>query len=254
MAKKEARLPARQEAQLAATQEIISIADIRDNIVIMDNAEMKVVLKVSGVNFDLYDTRDKQQLIFAFQTFLNSLEFPLQILIQSRPVNLDPYLQKLQKLSLKQPTEALKLETYEYITFIQQLARLGTIMDKAFYVVINYSAEPITTQGLWQKLVSSFSSKPQKDIIIRNFEESKRKIFERVQVVASGLSGLGLEAIQLTDPELVELFFTCFNPGAQVKNGEVLQQLENLWTTTPPATSVTLRAGPPQASNPNSPG
>jgi len=222
-----------EEKQLSATQSILPIVDIKDNIVITETGEMKVVLKTNGINFDLYDDKEKQQIIFAFQTFLNSLDFPIQILIQSRPVNIDPYIQKLRELSIRQPSEALKIETYEYIRFIEDLSKLGTLMDKFFYVIINYMPPVQSPQTIWQKLASLLKPKPQ-IVVIHNFEKAKREIFERVKVVASNLSGLGLEVVQLTTPELIELFFSSYNPGSRLRSGEVLEEIQNLLTTSSP--------------------
>jgi len=213
-----------------ATQQIIPIADIRDNLVVLQNGELRAVLKVSGVNFDLYANREKEQVLYAFQTFLNALDFPIQILVQSRPVNLDPYLEKLKTLAPQQPTDALRIETYEYINFIQQLGRLGTLMDKSFYVIIGYAPIPIHPKTIWQKLSFQISGPPQ-EIVLRRYKEAKRKLFERTKVVASGLAGIGLQVAQLTNPELIELFFSCYNPGAQVRNGEALEELESIWTS-----------------------
>lgn len=221
---------AEKQKGLLATQQIVGVADIRDNLMVMNNGELRAVLKVSGVNFDLYDRKDQEQTIYAFQTFLNSLDFPLQILVQSRPVNLEPYLKKLKDLSLGQPTEALRIETYEYMEFIEQLARLGTIMDKHFYVIISYAATPINPKGALQKLQFIFRNVP-KDIILEHFEEAKKKILERVQVIARGLAGAGLEAIQLSSPELIELIFSCYNVGSPVYNGALLEQYQHLFTT-----------------------
>jgi len=219
-----------ENVQSYPTQDIVSVVDIRDNIVITNKGEFRTVLKLSGINFDLYDLRERQQIIFAFQTFLNSLEFPIQILVQSRYVNLDSYLQKLKMQAAIQPTEDLKIETYEYINFIEELTRVGTIMDKFFYVIVGYSPVPLKPMSIFQKLLLAFQSKP-KSIRISNFEEIKRKLFERTRVVAQGLSGMGLGVVQLTNPELVELFFTSYNPGAVIKSGDIAEELKHLWTT-----------------------
>jgi type IV secretory pathway VirB4 component len=223
---------------ILATQRIVGVADIRDNLMVMNSGDLRAVLKVSGVNFDLFDQKDQEQTIYAFQTFLNSLDFPIQILVQSRPVNLDPYLQKLKDLSLKQPTEALRVETYEYMEFIEQLSRLGTIMDKNFYVILSFSPTPTTPKGILEKLQFSFVGTP-KQVILQHFEEAKKKLFERIQVVAGGLGGAGLEAIQLTTPELIELLFSCYNPNSPVYNGAILEEFEHLFTTTNPNPSPT---------------
>jgi len=219
------------EKMLLATQQIINVADVRDNLLVMNDGQLRSILKVAGNNFDLYDQKQQENTIYAFQTFLNSLDFPLQILVQSRPVNLDSYLQKLKDLSLKQPTEALRVETYEYMEFIEQLSRLGTIMDKHFYAVVSFSPLPINPKSFFEKMRFSFAGTP-KEIVLKNFEESKKKITERIQVVATGLSSAGLEAVQLTTPELIELLFSCYNVGSPVHNGAVLEQYEHLFTTT----------------------
>jgi len=223
---------------LLATQQIVGVADIRDNLMVMNDGELRAVLKVAGVNFDLFDQKDQEQTIYAFQTFLNSLDFPIQILVQSRPVNLDPYLQKLKDLGLKQPTEDLRIETYEYMQFIEQLSRLGTIMDKHFYVIISFSPIPVTPKGFFEKLQYSFVGQP-KQVVLQHFEDSKKKLFERIQVVAGGLGGAGLEAIQLTTPELIELLFSCYNPNSPVYNGAILEEFEHLFTTTNPSPDQT---------------
>ncbi|MCD6421854.1 hypothetical protein J7L13_00690 [bacterium] len=221
-------------SSLPSTQQFLPIADIRDDLIVLTSGELKAVLRVSGVNFDLLSRKEQEQVLYAFQTFLNSLEFPVQILIQSRPVNLEPYLQHLQEVALHQPTEALKIETYEYISFIKQLGRLGTLMDKSFYVIVGYSPVPITPKGFLEKIRFAFFGPP-KEIVLRHYRRARRKLLDRVRVVVGGLAGMGLEVAQLKTPELLELLFYCYNPGSRIKSGEALESIENLFTSLPPS-------------------
>ncbi len=191
------------------TQTYIDIAEIKDGIVVGKNGSMKIILLCSAINFDLKTEEEQDILIAQYQNFLNSLEFPIQILIQSRKMDLKPYLDKLRAKQEKEPNELLRFQLENYIKFLQELITEVNIMDKKFYVVIPYSPPVLTTPSAIAKIAKS---NPTKKLTDREFESFKKQVIQRAGVIANGLGSLGIRCLQLNTSELTELFYNIYNP------------------------------------------
>jgi hypothetical protein len=193
----------------AATQQFIEFDQIREGIIILKNKGLRGVLMVSSLNFALKPQEEKDALIYLFQDFLNSLDFSIQIYIQSRKLNMTGYIDRLKKLEEKQTNELLKAQTSSYRQFIEQLVFGGTIMTKNFYVIVPFSPLEITAptkKGI-------FGKKPRLPILTEEvFQRAKTQLWQRMEFVALGLKRLGLRAIPLTTPELIELFWALHHP------------------------------------------
>lgn len=124
----------------SSTQSFLEIADIKDNMVILKNGTVRSVLMVSSINFALKNQDEQEGIISSFYSFLNSIDYPLQIVIQSRNLDIDDYLQKLENLSKQQTNELLRMQTLDYTQFVKELLELQSIMTKKFYVIVPYSA------------------------------------------------------------------------------------------------------------------
>ena len=131
-----------------STQNILEISSIQDNMVILKNATVRAVLMVSSINFALKNQDEQEGIISAFYSFLNSIDYPLQIVIQSRSLDIDNYLNKLDKLGKQQTNELLRMQTIEYTQFIRELLDLQSIMSKKFYIVIPYSKVELKKKNL----------------------------------------------------------------------------------------------------------
>ena len=194
----------------ASTQAYLDIAEIKEDTVVMRDGSLRAVLVVSSINFSLKSGDEQNALISAYQNFLNALEFPIEILMQSRKLDIHAYLDKLRSTMQQQTNELLRLQTQEYIEYISKLIEFASIMNKTFYVII-----PLTTQGMKTGMFSKFASlfSPAKSISAdkMGFENSREELSKRVNQVASGLGSMGLKTLSLSTEELVELMYNSYN-------------------------------------------
>ena len=149
--------------------------------------------------------------IFQYQSFLNSLHFPIQIVIQSKKLDLNQYLKKVEKIKESQKNELIRLQTEDYIDFVGQLINLANIMKKSFYVVIGFDPIAVKSGSIIDKLFKK--EKPaQLKVSDQDFKHYKEQLTERANVVATGLGGMGLHCVQMTTEEIIELFYKIYNP------------------------------------------
>jgi type IV secretory pathway VirB4 component len=196
-----------------STQNSLLIAEIKDGIVIMRDGSLRAVILSSAINFDLMSQREQDGVEMAYQGFLNSLHFPIQILIKSQKIDLDNYIAKLQKLENEQDNPLLGELMEDYIANIKALVDQVNIMDKQFFVVVPYyPLLNVTKQNVASSLSSVF--KPVGTITLEagQFEQAKTELRQRVQLVASGLTQMGLRAIPLNSQELIDLYYSAYNP------------------------------------------
>lgn len=200
----------------ASTQEHLEIAEIRENTIVLKDGSLRSVLRISSVNFDLKSEQEQDSLIYSFQGFLNLLEFPIQILVRSKKLDIDSYIEKLRAIAEAQQNPLLKNQTYDYIDFIRKLVDLADIMKKEFYVVVPNDALDLTQAiSPLKKLFASFNSKDSKvnyQKRQREFSSLKKGLDQRKQTISNGIEGMGLTANELTTPELIKLFYESYNP------------------------------------------
>lgn len=193
------------------TQEFLQMDEIRDNVIIMRDGTLRAVLAVSSTNFDLKNTDEQNALIYGYQRFLNSLDHHVQILVQSRKINISDYVDKLRGIMEKQNNELLRMQTSEYIDFINRLVESANIMNKSFYVVIPYEISLYPTQtNFFSKL---FGKSQVKQLASRekNFAEYCKTLDERVGSAQSSLSSVGLRVVRLDTNQLIELIYNSYN-------------------------------------------
>ena len=198
----------------SATQEFLEIKDIREGVLVLKNNAIRGILMVSSINFALKSDEEQSAIIYAFQSFLNSLDFSCQIVIQSRNINITPYLDGLKDLEEKQTSELLRQQTSSYREFIKNLVKGDMIMTKNFYVVVPYSLMEILGVGAITKQFDFLKTKKEKDQPMKDdeFQRCKSQLWQRMEFLAMGLRRCGLEAIPLTTPELIELFWSIHHP------------------------------------------
>lgn len=197
------------------TQDFVPIQEVRDGIVILKDGSMRAILLASSVNFALKSADEQQSIIFQFQNFLNSLNFSVQIGVQSRRLDIRPYIALLEGRYKEQSTDLMRLQTREYIEFIKSFTEQTNIMTKTFFVVIPYTP-PIIGGGRGNIASSLFSKKSQLEKSAEktaNFEEHRSQLIQRLEVVQQGLVRCGVRVIQLGTEEIVEVFYKIFNPG-----------------------------------------
>jgi len=225
-----------------STQNSLLIGEMRDNFIIMNDGSMRAVVACRSINFDLMSDREREGVEYAYQNFLNSLYFPVQILIRSQKVDIGPYLDKLAKLRSDQDNMLLGVLMDDYIDFIANIAQETNIMEKTFYIAIPYffTADADSTLNTSKNmLLALLTPQVQQKVHINEatFEKAKDELRNRVQTVVSGLMQLGIRSTQLSTKELGELFYNMYNPDTAVR-----QPLGNFENLTAP---VTVKASGP---------
>jgi len=191
-----------------ATQDFVPVRDIKDGVVILKNGQMCKVLLASSINFALKALDEQKAILFQFQNFLNTLDFTLQIYIQSRRLNIEPYIEMLMTKTAHQDNDLMQLQLREYIEFIRTFTTETDVMTKSFFLVIPYTAPPV---NLKRNFASMLASGP-KGTADNSFEEKRLQLEQRQSVVEQGLSRIGVRTIPLQTDELVELFYHLYNP------------------------------------------
>lgn len=199
-----------------SSQKYLEISEIRDDVLIMKNSALRAVLMVSSINFALKSIEEQDAIIFHYQGFLNSLDFSVQIVISSRQLNLDNYLQMLKDQEKKQTNELLRMQIASYIEYIQGLVKMANIVSKTFYVVIPFAVSEAKGGGIMSKAKAIAS--PSKIISGREtFEKYKDQLLHRVDHIIENLSSSGLRMTMLNTQELIELYYNLYNPEISEK-------------------------------------
>lgn len=177
----------------ATTQDFLPVKEIKQGVVMLKQGGWRNILMASSINFDLMSKEEREAVIFQFQNFLNSLDFEIQILVQSRLLNLKPYLKQLEEISANQTNELLKMQAEEYKEFIKSLVKMANLISKNFYVIVPYYP-------------------PLKEMTEKEFQKHKNQLELRSKYVINGLRSIGINAVLLGSEEIVELLWGFFNP------------------------------------------
>jgi type IV secretory pathway VirB4 component len=198
-----------------STQETLLISEIRDGIVVMRDGSLRAVIMGSAINFDLMNPSERDAVEYAYQSFLNSLHFPVQIMIRSQKIDLDAYIAKLQQLRVDQDNDLLGLLMDDYIANIKALVEEVNIMDKQFYVVVPFFPPAMTnlkSKNIATGLAGVFKKQLVTTLGETDFNTFKEELSQRVQLVSSGLSQMGIRNIPLNTQELIDLYYSSYNP------------------------------------------
>ncbi len=193
----------------ASTQQFLEIDQIREGVIVLKNKALRGVLMVSSLNFALKSEDEQKAIIYQFQNFLNSLDFSLEIAVQSRKLNITGYLDKLKELETQQENELLKVQTTEYQKFVKELIAGGAIMSKNFFVVVPFTLVEIP--GMKQAK-GFFGGRPGTTFNEDRFHRAKSQLWQRMEFVALGLRRCGLQCVPLNTSELIELFWSLYHP------------------------------------------
>lgn len=208
------------------TQKYLDVAEVREDCIILRDGSLRAVIAVSSTNFALKSEEEQNAIGAAYQGFLNSLDFPLQILIHSRILDINGYLDKLRSLESSQTNELLRIQMSEYIEYIAKLIEFANIMSKTFYVVVPYSTAPMK-QTFIGKFGKFFNPAGTVAANREDFDRSKTKLDERIAHVSSELGGMGLRTMQLRTEELIELLYQSYNfDAASPLHAESLEEME----------------------------
>jgi hypothetical protein len=197
-----------------ATQEFVPIKEIRDGIILLKDGGLRSVILANSTNLSLKSSEEQRATIMQFQNFLNTLDFPVQISVQSRKLDIRPYLLLLENRMKVQNEPLLKLQTREYIGFIKNFTESTSIMTKSFFIVVPYTHNTLVADsGIFKGLFSKQNSKAKKVEEELDFEEKRSQLEQRVGVIEQGLARCGIKTVPLGTEEIVEVFYKVFNPG-----------------------------------------
>lgn len=208
-----------------ATQQFVPIEQVRDGVVILKNGELRTVLLTSSLNLSLKSEDEQQAILLQFQNLLNSLDFPIEFFIQSRRLNIKPYLDLLQKRSGEVKEDLLKIQIHEYIGFITKFTEESNIMTKHFFIVIPYLPSSLGNSKNSKNFLSfGLGGHQGGEAEQTSFEAARIQLEQRTATVMQGLTRFGLRSQKLGTEEVVELFYKLFNPGEQDRDAPKVNQ------------------------------
>lgn len=229
-----------------STQNTLLFSEMRENMIIMSDGSFRAVVECQSINFDLMSAREREGVEFSYQNFINSLYFPVQILIRSRRVDIGPYLDRLAEIRRNQDNMLLNVLMDDYMDFIDVLAQEANIMDKSFYVVVPYyqkGDESVTKQQAKGLFNSFFSGKKEATVTKIDqitYAKAKDEIKNRLDSVMSGMFQMGVKSRQLNTRELGELLYVSYNPDTSSRESLTAVDPSELTTT-----YITKGQGPP---------
>lgn len=197
------------------TQDFVPIKEVRDGVLVLKDGSLRSIVLANSVNLSLKSQDEQVAVIVQFQNFLNTLDFPVQMCVQSRRLDIRPYLLLLENRMKVQNEPLLKLQTKEYIEFIRKFTESVNIMTKNFFVVVPYSGLPTGAKSA-NPFSGIFNKQSKREIKMQaeqDFEEKRSQLEQRVAVVQQGLNRCGIKSAQLGSAEVVEVFYKVFNPG-----------------------------------------
>lgn len=191
-------------------QQFLEMEEIKQGVIILKNKALRGVVMVSSLNFALKSEDEQSATIFQFQNFLNSLDFFVEIVIQSRKLNITGYLDKLKGLEEEQESELLQYQTADYRKFIADLIAGGQVLAKTFYVVVPFSLIEIPGMETAKSRAQKTEEVP--DLTEERFQRARSQLWQRMEFVVLGLRRCGLQCMPLNTPELIELFWSLYHP------------------------------------------
>jgi len=211
-----------------SSQEFVSIKEVRNGVIVLKDGGLRAILIASSLNLSLKSSEEQSAIINEFQNFINGLDFPAQIVIQSRRLDIRPYLLLLEGRVKEQVEPLLKVQTKEYIGFIKAFTDEVNIMTKTFFIVVPYIPTIIKSGGkMMDSLLGGGAPKKQiedtkRAIDLASFEEKRTQLDQRVRVISEGLGRVGIRTSELKTDQIIELFYKTFNPG-DISQGFKLQ-------------------------------
>lgn len=203
-------------SNISPTQDFVPIEEVRDGIIILKDKSLRGIFMASSLNIALKSEPEQEAILLQFQSFLNSLDFSVQIFIQSRELDIRPYVALLEARLPEQSNDLMKIQVKEYIDFIKSLTEGTNIMTKSFFVVVPYAPAIVDTKGgVLSSVSGALGRAPKKTAEEKNesFEENRSQLEQRMAIVEQGMSRTGVRVAQLSTEEVIELFYKIFNIG-----------------------------------------
>lgn len=203
-----------------STQRYLPIAEIREDTVLLKNGGLRAVLKVNSINFNLKSEVEQQGIIAGYQSFVNTLIFPVQILIRSTKLNIDPYIQSMKNRANQQSSPLLKEQTLDYADFMEKLVDIADIMQKNYYIIVPVDAPAKAKRNLFQRFMEWMNVDDTRGKALQRSHEFKsygKILRDHVTLIQSGMENVGLTIRRLKTDELVQLFYGIYNPTTSQK-------------------------------------
>ena len=206
------------QADNNSTQNSLLISEIRENMVILNDGSIRAVVACESINYDLMSNEERDGIEFSYQNFLNTLYFPIQIVIQSRKIDIKPYLDKLEDIRTKQENMLLGVMMDDYLDFIFDISQQANIMRKDFFIVVPYTvggesnSDVNNIKNMTDSVVTSVNNKQRIKINAKSYNKAKDEIHNRVSVILNGLMNIGVRAGQLPTKALSEMYYSYYNP------------------------------------------
>lgn len=214
-------------ARAKGTQEFVPIKEVRDGVVILKDGSLRVLLMASSINLALKSSDEQAAVIAQFQNFLNSLEFSVQFYIESRELDIRPYIALLEERYVAELDDLMKIQIREYITFIKDFTERANIMTKNFFVIVPYDPALIARSGGVRGTIESFlpmnKGGGSAALSEEQFEQYRSQLEQRIAVIEQGLVRTGVRTVKLGTEEVIELFYKLFNPGELEKPLQITQ-------------------------------
>jgi hypothetical protein len=195
-----------------STKRYLDIAEIKEDVVVMRDGTLRSVLMVSSINFALKSEDEQQAIIQQYVSFMNALEFPLQVVVQSRKLNVDEYIARLKENEREQQNDLLRIQIADYRAFVAELVELGQIMQKHFYVVVPYNPLTDKRTGFFKRLMDSFTPAVSVRLADERFQKRKEDLMQRARTIQNNLNSMGLKSVALDTQQLIELYYSSYNP------------------------------------------
>lgn len=218
----------RPQTSARSSQDFVPVKEVRDGVAMLHDGGLRAVLMASSLNFALKSEDEQNAFILQFQSFFNSLDFSVQIYIQSRELDIRPYIDTLEEAHRKTMDDLMRIQIREYIEFIKSFVEGADIMTKHFFVVVPYTPAVVSiNKGLsasmpWNR--KSEEPKEKKRGQKTEFEENVSQLDQRLAIVQQGLVRTGVRTVQLDTEEVIELLYKIFNPGEQDKPVQMISQ------------------------------
>ncbi len=217
----------RRPAKDSSTERYLPFSEIRDNLIMMKDGSSRMVLRIHALNFNLKSTEEQDAILMSYQRFLNSLNFPIQIIVRSLKVDIEAYINRLKNIAIKQQNSLLQEQTYRYIDFLTNLIDLAQIMKKEFFIIVpfdfenNESVKKTDIFGVFRSFWSALSQEESVTDIRANrsrLEKLKKGNFERLSTIKMSLEAIGLKAEEVKKEDLIKLIYNYYNPRLKTEN------------------------------------
>ncbi len=206
-----------------ASQDFVPIKEVRDSVVVLKDGGLRAILMTSSLNFALKSEDEQTAFIIQFQNFLNSLDFSVQIFVESRMLDIRPYIASLEEAYKNQLDDLMRIQIREYMEFVKNFTEAANIMTKSFFVVVPYNPA-ILAVGKGSLRLPWQEKKTDAAEVNRTFEENLSQLEQRISIVQQGLVRCGVRTVQLGTEEIIELLYKLFNPGERSKPIAILEE------------------------------